>query len=145
VSPERGLFVVVDPTGQLADRLRELLLLIASDLPAQEITGVDALESALPAGPVDVVAIGSADRLRDAADRGAPALLPVRRRREQLTRREAEVLSAAGRGRSNAAIARDLYVSQDTVRFHLRNAYRKLGVHDRVRACVLAAAAEPPL
>jgi DNA-binding NarL/FixJ family response regulator len=51
------------------------------------------------------------------------------RPRPLLTRREREILSLAAPGRSNAAIARLLWVTPDTVKFHLANAYRKLGVH----------------
>lgn len=60
-----------------------------------------------------------------------------------LTPREIEVLRLVARGRSNHQIAQSLWVSQDTVRFHLRNAYRKLGVHSR-RAAVAAALDDPP-
>jgi DNA-binding CsgD family transcriptional regulator len=49
----------------------------------------------------------------------------------RLTPREIEVLALVALQRSNCEIARDLWVSQETVRFHLRNAYRKLGVHRR--------------
>jgi DNA-binding CsgD family transcriptional regulator len=51
-----------------------------------------------------------------------------------LTRRECEILSLAAPGRSNVAIARILWVTPETVKFHLANAYRKLGVHGRADA-----------
>ena len=76
-----------------------------------------------------------------------PAQPPVADVREPrhpaLTKREREVLRLVARGRSNHQIAGELWVSQDTVRFHLRNAYRKLGVHSR-EAAVDAANLGPP-
>jgi two-component system nitrate/nitrite response regulator NarL len=51
-----------------------------------------------------------------------------------LTRREREALSLAADGRSTAEIALLLHVSAATVKTHLANAYRKLGVSDRAAA-----------
>lgn len=51
-----------------------------------------------------------------------------------LTPREAEVLSLVARGGTNAAIARELFVEASTVKTHLENAYRKLGVRNRASA-----------
>lgn len=53
-----------------------------------------------------------------------------------LTTTERRVLQLVATGRSNAEIAADLYVSVATVRKHLENAYRKLGVHSRMAAVV---------
>jgi DNA-binding NarL/FixJ family response regulator len=52
-----------------------------------------------------------------------------------LTKRELEILHLAGDGLSNRQIARALWLSDQTVKFHLAKAYRKLGVTDR-RAAV---------
>jgi DNA-binding NarL/FixJ family response regulator len=51
-----------------------------------------------------------------------------------LTRRESEVLVGLGEGSSNADLARDLVLGEETVRSHLRSLYRKLGVRDRCAA-----------
>lgn len=51
-----------------------------------------------------------------------------------LTTKELLTLSAAGRGLSNKHIASELWVSEHTVKFHLSNAYRKLGVSNRTEA-----------
>jgi DNA-binding CsgD family transcriptional regulator len=62
----------------------------------------------------------------------------MRRRRPiadgQLTAREREVLALVGEGRTNADIARLLWISPETVRKHLENVYAKLGVHSRTAA-----------
>jgi DNA-binding NarL/FixJ family response regulator len=48
-----------------------------------------------------------------------------------LTRREMEIVRRMVAGCNNREIAEALYVTRDTVRWHLRSAYAKLGVHDR--------------
>ena len=48
--------------------------------------------------------------------------------------REEEVLQGLAQGRSNKEIARELDVTDNTIKFHLRNIYRKLGVKKRVPA-----------
>jgi two-component system nitrate/nitrite response regulator NarP len=54
-----------------------------------------------------------------------------------LTRRELEVLSDLASGRTNKQIARDLDVSLNTVKFHVRNLFQKLGVNSRSQAIAL--------
>jgi DNA-binding CsgD family transcriptional regulator len=51
-----------------------------------------------------------------------------------LTPREREILELVAEGRQNAEVARILWISAGTVRRHLENAYRKLGVHTRTAA-----------
>ena len=51
-----------------------------------------------------------------------------------LTARELEVLRAAAEGQTNAQIGRQLWVTEQTVKFHLSNIYRKLGVSNRTEA-----------
>ncbi len=52
----------------------------------------------------------------------------------RLTPRELEILRAAAEGPTNAQIARQLWVTEQTVKFHLSNIYRKLGVSNRTEA-----------
>lgn len=54
-----------------------------------------------------------------------------------LTERELQVLRGMSRGRSNAEIGRELYLSEDTIKTHARRLFRKLGVNDRAQAVAL--------
>lgn len=67
-----------------------------------------------------------------------PADLPRDGGAALLTPREAEVLAMAAEGMDNRAIAGALVVTERTVKFHLQNAYRKLGVTNRTAAAAAA-------
>jgi len=51
-----------------------------------------------------------------------------------LTERELEILRSVGEGRSNREIGKQLWLAEQTVKFHLTNIYRKLGVPNRAGA-----------
>ncbi len=51
-----------------------------------------------------------------------------------LTRREWEILMLVSEGLSNAELARSLWVTEQTIKFHLSNVYRKLNVSNRTQA-----------
>ena len=51
-----------------------------------------------------------------------------------LTKREREILTLVAEGHSNAELARMLWVTEQTVKFHLSNIYRKLNVSNRTAA-----------
>ena len=55
-------------------------------------------------------------------------------RAPDLTRREVEILQLVAEGDSNAQLARRLWVTEQTVKFHLSNIYRKLDVSNRTEA-----------
>ena len=55
-----------------------------------------------------------------------------------LTEREITMLKALARGMSNKAISQELWVTEQTVKFHLGNVYRKLGVPNRLAAAPVA-------
>lgn len=54
-----------------------------------------------------------------------------------LTRREKQIIRLVACGMSNKSVARILAISDDTVHFHLKNIYRKLGVRNRTGATVI--------
>ncbi len=51
-----------------------------------------------------------------------------------LTTRELEILRLAAEGYTNGKIAQELWVTEQTVKFHLSNTYRKIGVANRTEA-----------
>jgi two-component system NarL family response regulator len=55
-----------------------------------------------------------------------------------LTEREMSMLKALARGLSNQAISKEFWVTEQTVKFHLSNIYRKLGVANRTEAARFA-------
>ncbi len=57
-----------------------------------------------------------------------------------LTPRELEMLSLLAEGRSNCEIALRCWISENTVKFHLKNLFRKLQVRDRGQAVMMARA-----
>jgi LuxR family transcriptional regulator, maltose regulon positive regulatory protein len=57
-----------------------------------------------------------------------------------LTPRELEVLSHLAEGCSNTEIATKCWISENTVKFHLKNLFRKLEVQDRGQAMMMARA-----
>jgi DNA-binding NarL/FixJ family response regulator len=78
-------------------------------------------------------------RLVDALATGTQ---PSRRRRadlpDGLTQREVEVLTLIASGRSNAEIARELFISEATVKTHINNLFAKAGLRDRAQAVTYA-------
>jgi DNA-binding NarL/FixJ family response regulator len=68
-------------------------------------------------------------------------LRPVRNERRDthgLTKRELEILRLAASGSSNSQMAKLLWVTEQTIKFHLSNVYKKLGVPNRTAASAAA-------
>jgi DNA-binding NarL/FixJ family response regulator len=64
--------------------------------------------------------------------------LAKRSQREELNQRELEALHLLVKGRSNKEIAATLFISEDTVKTHLKNLFHKLDVQDRTEAAISA-------
>ena len=109
--------------------------------------GVAVLSLGVRKAPDHVVTLWLVRRTRDFSERDrallalvAPALerllreSPVATLPPSLTVQERRVLRLVATGLSNAEIAAQLVVAQSTVRKHLENAYRKLGVTNRLAA-----------
>ena len=67
-----------------------------------------------------------------------PASVPSHRALAELTPRELEILCHLAEGQSNKVIARNLGISDGTVKLHVKAILRKLDVHSRVEAAVIA-------
>jgi DNA-binding NarL/FixJ family response regulator len=125
-----GLHVVV-----IADALDDPLSLAARDGDLDGVVLASAAGPELVAALAQVVAgqaVFPAGWLRPVGPpAGASALAsPL----GQLSPRQREVLELLSLGMDNDQIAARLYISRNTVKFHVRTIYRRLGVHNRVEA-----------
>jgi DNA-binding NarL/FixJ family response regulator/class 3 adenylate cyclase len=102
--------------------------------PEQLVEGIRSVASgdALLAPSITRRVIEEFIRRPPASARALPAKL------EDLTARELEVLKLVARGLSNAEIAKELFVSETTVKTHVAHVLMKLDLRDRVQAVVLA-------
>ncbi|ETA51868.1 response regulator transcription factor [Ponticoccus alexandrii] len=57
---------------------------------------------------------------------------------EKLTPRELQVLEGLSQGKSNKEIARDLDLTEPTIKLHMKTLYRKLDVNNRTQAAIIA-------
>jgi two-component system NarL family response regulator len=69
---------------------------------------------------------------------GIAARLADRMIRPALTPRELDVLRLVSRGRTNKETAAAMFVSEETVKSHMKGLFHKLGVHDRAEAVGIA-------
>ncbi|MEJ7824537.1 MAG: response regulator transcription factor [Solirubrobacteraceae bacterium] len=84
---------------------------------------------------VDGVVYYTGPGIPEAAEpRPAAPALDFEAAASDLTRKETTILAAIARGLSTKAISREQCISEKTVKFHLTNIYRKLGVNNRTGA-----------
>jgi DNA-binding NarL/FixJ family response regulator len=86
------------------------------------------VDAALPSGPASETAPESDAAPGSGAPGGAAGRLDL------LTVREAEILDLVARGRRNKSIARELGLSEHTVKLHVHHIFGKLGVRNRTSA-----------
>jgi DNA-binding NarL/FixJ family response regulator len=108
---------------------------LAKDVPADDLVAAIRTVAAGEAVVAPRILRRLLDRFADSLP--DPNATPPREL-DSLTEREREVLLQVARGLSNAEIARELRVSETTVKTHVGHVLTKLGLRDRVQAVVLA-------
>jgi DNA-binding NarL/FixJ family response regulator len=79
-----------------------------------------------------------ARRLVDRFARPQPSPPPLPTPGQTLSARELDIWRALARGRTNAEIASELYISEATVKTHVGHVLAKLGLRDRIQAVIVA-------
>ena len=122
----QGLVLLSEEEGAAA-RLRTLPLrgwgVVPPDAPPEELGAA-----------VAAVAQGLVVLPRAMAEGALAGVSAVEELSEPPTAREGEVLGLLARGLSNKQIARELHISEHTVKFHISALYAKLGVGNRAEA-----------
>jgi DNA-binding NarL/FixJ family response regulator len=136
VEPEHAIARLTELSQMIPEIKRVFLTLRVDD---------DSLDAAFEAGADAVISkavhpVSLATLLREIS---RDAIVHARRRSNAgknartscpLTDRELEILQLVAHGYTNGRIARELWVTEQTVKFHLSNTYRKLGVANRTEA-----------
>jgi DNA-binding NarL/FixJ family response regulator len=138
-SGESKAKVIILTTYELDEYLFEALQAGASGFLLKDVVPEDLIRG------VRVVADGGA-LLAPSVTQTLIAEFATRSRRSQaaaadlsgLTPRETEILTLVGTGLTNAQIAAELVISENTVKTHVARVFDKLGVHERVQAVIIA-------
>jgi DNA-binding NarL/FixJ family response regulator len=131
--------VVILTTFDLDDYVYEALRAGASGFLLKEAPRTDLIAAIRVAAAGDALLAPSVTKRLIEAFVARPAeTLPSPSRLASLTPRERDILLLLARGRSNLEIARDLVVSEATVKTHVAHLLAKLGLRDRVQAVILA-------
>jgi DNA-binding NarL/FixJ family response regulator len=158
VADARPDVVIVDDLGAPAEAVKRITE-VHSALPAAKVvllvpdTSLDWVEDAVRAGAhavlsktIDPISAGTLLReivrgtifhcLADPTVRAGRVAQESDTAHESLglTQRELELLRLVASGATNSRLARQLFVTEQTVKFHLSNIYRKLGVANRTQA-----------
>jgi DNA-binding NarL/FixJ family response regulator len=131
--------VVILTTFDLDDYVYEALRAGASGFLLKEAPRADLIAAIRVAAAGDALLAPSVTKRLIEAFVARPAeTLPSPSRLASLTPRERDILLLLARGRSNLEIARELVVSEATVKTHVAHLLAKLGLRDRVQAVILA-------
>ena len=97
------------------------------------LVGSPAPATTAPSSPIVAPAAdaSSASASAPASERDVESLVARLPAVEPLSPRECEVAALVARGNTVSAVARKLFISENTVRGHMKNIYRKLGVHSK--------------
>jgi DNA-binding NarL/FixJ family response regulator len=136
---DAGPRVVMLTTFDLDDYVYEALRAGASGFLLKDAPRHDLIAAVRRVAAGDALLAPSVTRrLIEAFARRPPETAPSPSRLASLTARERDILLLLARGRSNAEIAGELYVSETTVKTHVGHLLAKLGLRDRVQAVILA-------
>jgi DNA-binding NarL/FixJ family response regulator len=136
---------------ELVVRLRPHLVLVDPDPFADAVDDLDIAPIVVVSGCADAAdghAFVSKCATAREIERALREIVSTHLQSSPLTKRELEILGLVAGGLSNRQVAQTLWLSDQTVKFHLAQTYRKLGVRDR-RAAVervqqLGLLLEPP-
>jgi len=131
--------VVILTTFDLDDYVYEALRSGASGFLLKDAPRADLVAAVRVAAAGDALLAPSVTRrLIEAFARRPASVAPAPSRLASLTPRERDILLQVARGRSNIEIARELVVTEATVKTHVGHLLAKLGLRDRVQAVILA-------
>ena len=127
-----ALIVLTNNEGRVLPYLRGLELrgwgMVPLDVPAQQ------LQAAVIAATQGLITLPREQALQFYDRRPVAETLAIEDPDETLTAREREVLDLVGQGLSNKLIARQLQISEHTVKFHVSSISNKLGAASRTDA-----------
>ncbi|HEV2654117.1 MAG TPA: response regulator transcription factor [Ktedonobacteraceae bacterium] len=127
-----ALVVLTNNEGRVLPYLRGLELrgwgMVPLDVPAQQ------LQAAVVAATQGLITLPREQALHYYDRRPVAETLAIEEADETLTTREREVLDLVGQGLSNKLIARQLQISEHTVKFHVSSISNKLGAASRTDA-----------
>jgi DNA-binding NarL/FixJ family response regulator len=131
--------IIILTTYELDEYLFEALQAGASGFLLKDVVPEELIRGVRVVAAGGALLAPSVTQTLIAAFAGAPRLAPgAAVSLSGLTPREREILTLVGTGRSNAQIAAELFISENTVKTHVGRVFDKLGVHERVQAVIIA-------
>jgi two-component system NarL family response regulator len=133
------MLTISDEEGDLFEAIRAgasgyLLKDIPLDEVADTVRAVDGGQSLINPSMAGKLLTEFATLARREAASGPPQQVPA----PKLTDREMQVLKLIARGMNNRDIAKELFISENTVKNHVRNILEKLQIHSRMEAVMVA-------